>query len=122
MAASLLHDVGYIYERYEVLREEFPTFYEFTALQRPLFLLSLLDPLADLYGELVKENTRLLLGGGGSSKHGEVSPGEAMRHRFLYAIAKALVDGQGSHGIVSAYVTLKLLLYENPYAIRAYWP
>lgn len=130
MAASLLHDIGYIYERREILREVFPSFHEFIHFAQPWMLLPIMRETAKCYEEIVKENMKTLGFNSSIENHHNWSANESvsfkipkgmLAQKFLYALHDILSTGKGSHGLISAYITMRALLYENKYTKYDYW-
>ena len=123
LLTAKLHDVGYIYERENLLKKAFPQFYEFINISDPGFLFPVLDKIFYVYGKIVAKNVQISCKDSNKWLSDKLlsSIAETFELRLRNRLVDLLMFRGGIHGAVSAYITLKLTFRDNPFSLRDYW-
>jgi len=119
--ASILHDIGYIYEKEYLLRKIFPHYYEFINISDPGILMPTLDDIFDYYGNVVLNNATIAyrLEIDESSRKNYI---KVFKQRIRSSMYEALISRSNIHGAISAYITIKSALWMNDFSMNYYWP
>jgi len=122
LLSAMLHDVGYVYQKHELLKKALPYFYEFIDISNPGTLFPILEPVFNMYGKIISENAKIAYNVYIDNPIMKAYLVKTFEQRIKNVFVNSLVTRQDVHGAISSYITLKIVFKENPFSKNYYWP